>query len=552
MYLYFSIRKHGNIHVSTEGENKLMEHVDYIVVGAGSAGCALAYRLAAASHCSVLLLEAGSPARNPMLHIPLGFAFLLKPHKNNWAYRTQPEPDLNQREVDLPRGKVLGGCSAINGMVYVRGQAEDFDRWAELGNTGWAYNDVLPYFKRSEDNQNGANTYHGSGGPLWVGNIKNEFPICEDFIKAAQQAGHAFNQDINAATQEGVGYFPHNIKNGKRLSSASAFIDKKIKPANLTVITNAHTTRIILENKTAVAVECLVNGKQTIFKANKEIVLCGGAINSPKLLELSGIGRRDILEKANITVVHELPGVGENLHDHWNAYIKQGVTNCATYFTESKPLKMIGNLFRYIVKKQGFLANPAALIAVFYKALDNAKTADAQIHFAPAASNVDAKGNMIPIEGITVASCGVRPSSRGYTHITSSNTEMPPAIRVNYLQTEHDQNVAIAAFKKSRDILQSAAMKPYGGSELEPGNTVQSDADILAYIRNTGDPVHHLAGSCKMGNDEMAVVDEQLRVRGINNLRVADASIMPEIVSGNTHAACVMIGEKAADLLTKN
>ncbi|HSC75444.1 MAG TPA: GMC family oxidoreductase N-terminal domain-containing protein [Pseudomonadales bacterium] len=526
-----------------------MEHTDYIVVGAGSAGCALAYRLAASSNGSVLLLEAGSPARNLMLHIPLGFAFLLKPHKNNWSYRTQAEPYLNQREIDLPRGKVLGGCSAINGMVYVRGQAEDFNRWAELGNAGWSYNDVLPYFKRSEDCENGANTYHGTGGPLWVGNVENEFPICDEFIKAAQEAGHALNQDINAASQEGVGYFPHNIKNGKRLSSASAFIDKKIKPGNLTVISDTHVTRIILENKKAVGVEYLVNGKRQKITAKREVVLCGGAINSPKLLELSGIGRRDVLEKAGIAVVHELPGVGENLHDHWNAYIKQGVSSGATYFTESKPLKMLGNLFRYIFKKQGFLTNPAALITVFYKALDNAKTPDAQIHFAPAASNVDTKGNMLPIEGITVASCGVRPTSRGYTHITSSQAEKSPAIQVNYLQTEYDQQVAIAAFKKARAILQQDAMQPYGGNELEPGNAIQSDAEILDYIRNTGDPVHHLAGSCKMGNDNMAVVDEQLRVHGIQNLRVADASIMPDIISGNTHATCVMIGEKAADLL---
>jgi choline dehydrogenase len=527
-----------------------MESVDYIVVGAGSAGCALAHRLAISSpHCTVLLLEAGSAARNPMLHIPLGFAFLLKPHKNNWGYRTQAEPYLNQREIDLPRGKVLGGCSAINGMVYVRGQAEDFDRWAELGNNGWAYKDVLPYFKRSEDCENGANAYHGSGGPLWVGNVNNEFPICDDFIKAAQQAGHPLNQDVNAASQEGVGYFPHNIKNGKRLSSASAFINKKTKPVNLTVTTNAHTTRILIKNKKAVGVECLVNGKPTTFQANKEIILCGGAINSPKLLELSGIGRKDILNNAGIAVVHELPGVGENLHDHWNAYIKQGVSNGATYFTESKPLKMMGNLFRYLFRKQGFLANPAALIAVFYKALDSAKTPDAQIHFAPAASNVDAKGNVVPIEGITVASCGVRPTSRGNTHIASHHPEQPPNILVNYLQTEHDQQVAIAAFRKARAILHGDAMKAYGGSELEPGNAVQSDANIIDYIRNTGEPVHHLAGSCRMGSDEMAIVDEKLRVRGIENLRVADASIMPEIVSGNTHAACVMIGEKCADLL---
>lgn len=529
-----------------------MERVDYIVVGAGSAGCALAYRLAASSKGPVLLLEAGSPARNPLLHIPLGFAFLLKPHKNNWNYCTQAEPHLNLRRIDLPRGKVLGGCSAINGMVYVRGQAADYDHWHALGNAGWSYADVLPYFKRPEDCENGANAFHGTGGPLWVGNVRNEFPICDAFIEAAQQAGHPHNTDINGATQEGVGYFPHNIRNGKRLSSASAFLTAAKQCSNLTVMTNAHTTRVIIDNKKATGVECIVDGKLTTFTANKEVVLCGGAINSPKLLELSGIGRPDILGKYNIPVVHALPGVGENLHDHWNAYIKQGVTNSATYFTESKPLKMIGNLFRYLFSKQGFLANPAALVAVFYKALDNAGRADAQIHFAPAASNMDAKGNMVPIEGITVASCGLRPTSRGHSHIASRDADTPPAIQVNYLQTEHDQQVAIAAFRKAREIIRKDAMKRYCGSELEPGDSLQTDEQILEYIRNTGEPVHHLAGSCKMGNDGMAVVDDQLRVRGIENLRVADASIMPEIVSGNTHAACVMIGEKAADLLLQS
>lgn len=526
-----------------------MESFDYIVVGAGSAGCALAHRLANSSNCSVLLLEAGSPARNLMLHIPLGFAFLLKPHKNNWSYRTQPEPYLDLREIDLPRGKVLGGCSAINGMVYVRGQATDFDRWAELGNSNWSYNDVLPYFKISEDNENGANNFHGTGGRLWVGNVKNEFPICEDFIKAAEQAGHARNGDINGATQAGVGYFPHNIKNGKRFSSASAFLPAGAGLKNLTVITDALTTRVILDNKKAVGIECLMNGQLRTFTASKEVVLCGGAINSPKILELSGIGRRDILTKANIPQVHELPGVGENLHDHWNVYLKRRVDRGATYFTESKPLKMLGNLWRYLFKKQGLLAHPAALVAVFYKSSDAVDRPDAQIHFAPAASYVDAKGNMLPIEGITIASCGLRPSSRGYTHITSNNLEIPPAIQVNYLQTDHDQQVAISAFRKSREIVQADAMLRYGGSELEPGYLVQSDEQIINYIRATGEPVHHLAGSCKMGNDAMAVVDAQLRVHGIAGLRIADASIMPEIVSGNTHAACVMIGEKAAALM---
>ena len=524
-------------------------HFDVIIVGAGSAGCALAYRVAANSDLSVLLVEAGSPARNPMLHIPLGFAFLLKDHPNNWCYRTQPERHLAQREVELPRGKVLGGCSAINGMVYVRGQAADYDRWAELGNDGWSYQEVLPYFRRSEHHHDGANSYHGQDGPLWVGAVDNEFPICDAFIEAAQQAGHAANSDINGTTQEGVGFFPTNIKKGRRHSSASAFLSAGKRLPNLCVLTHTMTQRVLFDGLRATGIECISNGQRTVFHAKHEVILSAGAINSPKILELSGVGQASLLQQHDIPLVQHLPGVGENLHDHWNSYIKRSVTSGATYYSESKPAAIMRNLLRYLVTRRGFISNPAALVAVFYKALDEAERADALIHFAPAASNVDAKGNLVPIDGITVASCGVRPTSRGSTHIHSADAEQPPAITVNFLQTEHDQQVAIAAFKKAREICEGDALTPFGGAELEPGIAIGSDADILDYIRTTGEPVHHLAGSCRMGNDELAVVDSALRVRGVDNLRVADASIMPELVSGNTHAACVMIAEKAADLV---
>jgi choline dehydrogenase len=434
-------------------------------------------------------------------------------------------------------------------MVYVRGQAEDYDRWHELGNRGWSYAEVLPYFKRSEDNENGANQFHGSGGPLWVGNVVNEFPICEDFIQAAHQAGHPINTDSNSHTQEGVGYFAHNIKNGRRFSSASAFLRAGRKLPKLTIATDAVVQRLCFDGKKVTGINCSIKGKTVSIKANREIVLSCGAINSPKLLELSGIGHRDQLTAHNIEIVHHLPGVGENLHDHWNGYVKRSVDKGSTFFSEAKPLRMIRNLFRYLFFRRSFLSLPAALVAVYYKSQEHSTRADAQIHFSPAASSYDEQGNMVPIDGITIASCGTRPSSRGSSHIGSNNASDKPVIKVNYLDTEYDQQLAIAAFKKMRSILDQEALKSYGGHELAPGTSVQSDSEILDYIRATGDPVHHLAGTCKMGNDELAVVDEQLRVQGIEGLRVADASIMPEIVSGNTHAACVMIGEKAADLI---
>ncbi len=531
---------------------------DYIIVGAGSAGCALAYRLSREASRRVLLLEAGGKDSSLLIHIPLGFAFLMKNPKVNWCYETEPEPNMHHRRISWPRGKVLGGTSCINGMVYIRGQREDYDHWRDLGNAGWSYDEVLPYFKRSEHKAEGSNDWHGYGGPLWVEDVADnqKLDLADMYIQAAVQQEIPYNEDFNGPTQEGAGYYQVNIRKGRRQSTARTFLAACKDRPNLTVITGAQCERILIENGVATGVEYSVAGKkesqvEQVF-ARSEVILSGGTINSPQLLELSGIGDREHLATLGIDSVHHLPGVGENLQDHLTINIQQGLHGLTTFYEESRPLALIKNLFKYFTKGTGLLAHPAAQVGVFFRSSDDADRPDAQIHFAPAASEPDSKGNLKPKPGTTATVCFLRPESRGSVHIRSKDPLAYPAVRANYLDTEGDRKSIVDAFRKVREIFTAPALNKYLGEEFMPGPLTQSDAQILDYVRAEAESVYHPVGTCKMGSDKMAVVDERLRVHGVEHLRIADASVMPNIISGNTNATAIMIAEKCADMLLQD
>lgn len=522
---------------------------DYIIVGAGSAGCALAYHLSRDASRKVLLLEAGGKDTNPMIHIPLGFAFLMKNPKVNWCYETEPEAGMNNRRIEWPRGKVLGGTSSINGMVYIRGQKEDYDGWAAEGNKGWSYDDVLPYFKRGEHNVNGANEFHGIGGPLWVDNVAEKFDLADIYIQAGIDIGIPHNEDFNGTSQEGMGYYQVNIKNGLRQSTAQTFLKLCKKRPNLDIQLNALTQKVNFEDKRAVGVNYLQKGNSITANASFEVILCGGAINSPQILELSGIGDSKRLQDKGIDVVKNLPGVGENLQDHLTINIQQSLNNVNTFYEETRPLSLMANIFKFFTARKGLLVHPASQAGAFFKTSDDSERADAQIHFAPAASEYNDKGNMVTAPGTTATVCYLRPTSRGSVHIRNSDPKAYPAITANYLDTEHDRIKTVEAIRKTRAIFNAASMDKYRSHEILPGEKIASDDAILDYARETGNSVYHPVGTCKMGKDRKAVVDDQLRVKGVEGLRVADASIMPTILSGNTNAACVMIAEKCADMI---
>jgi choline dehydrogenase len=527
------------------------DNFDYIIVGAGSAGCVLADRLSASGQHKVLLLEAGPADKHFWIHVPLGYGKLFQDPRVNWMYQTEPEAELNSRSVIAPRGKVLGGSSSINGLLYVRGQHEDFDHWRQLGNTGWSFEDVLPFFRKAEDQQRGSDRLHGSGGPLAVSDVKPH-KLCEAFIEACEEAGHPRNKDFNGETQEGAGYFQLTARNGRRCSTARGYLKPARGRSNLHVESSALATRILFEGRRAVGVEYRQNGVPRQARANGEVILSGGAFNSPQLMQLSGVGPADLLRQHGIGVIADMPGVGADLQDHFQVRFNYRCTEPITVndMMAKKHRQVMAGL-RYLIFRDGPLSIGAGYAGGFFKTDRSLPTPDVQLHFILfSAESVGQK--LHPFPGFLASVCQLRPRSRGSVAIKSADPAAAPAIHMRYMSDPFDQEVIVAGMKLTRKIMSQPAIARYVDEELVPGAGVQSDADMLACARDKGTTVFHPTSTCRMGPDAKAVVDQRLRVKGFDGLRVIDASIMPAVVSGNTNAAAIMIAEKGAAMLLED
>jgi choline dehydrogenase len=524
--------------------------VDFIVVGAGSAGCAVAARLSEDAATRVLLLEAGGEDRNRWIHIPLGFGKTFADPSVNWCYETEPDPGAGDRRVFWPRGKVLGGSSSINGMVYIRGQAEDFDHWRQLGNAGWSFDDVLPYFRRSEHQMRGADGFHGTGGPLCVSDVA-QHPICEAFIAATTGLGFPRNDDFNGASQDGAGYHQTTTRNGKRCSTAVGYLRPAMQRTNLDVVTGALTEKILFEGRRAVGVTFRRDGGLCTARAAREVILCGGAVNSPQLLMLSGVGPQEHVAGFGIPVVHHLPGVGQSLQDHYSAAIKLRcklpITVNDVMLSNARKLKAGLEYYMFRSGPLSMISSPAALFA---RTRPELASPDVKCSISPFSAERPQDG-LHRFSGFTMIAYQLRPESRGEIKLKSPDPFDAPAVYPNYLATETDQRTIVAGLKLCRQILATPPMQSFIETEFQPGSAVESDEELLDYARRRGGTVYHPTSTCKMGSDPMAVVDAELRVHGVDGLRVADASIMPTVVSGNTNAAAIMIGEKAADMVRR-
>lgn len=521
-----------------------MSRFDYIIVGAGSAGCVLANRLTEDGRHTVLLLEAGPRDRDFWIHVPLGYGKLFSRTDINWAYESEPEPALKGRRIFTPRGKVLGGSSSINGLVYIRGQREDFDGW---GIPGWNFDALLPYFKKSEDQERGADPWHGVGGPLSVSDLPRH-ELCDAFIASAMALGISRNDDFNGERQEGTGYYQATTCKGRRCSTAVGYLRPAEKRKNLTIEVNALAARVLLSGKKASGVEYRQNGSTRTAQAAREVILCGGAFNSPQLLELSGVGGREHLERHGIPLVHELPQVGEALQDHF--YVRTFWRCCQAITLNDDMMKLWRKLaigLRYFIFREGPLTVAAGHAAAFVRTRPELKRPDAQLYFINFSSGKRG-GVLHPHSGFTCAMSQLQVESRGSVHIRSADPTAPPAIRYNYLATENDRRVMVDGLKLVRRIVTTRPMREYVTDEFLPGPDVQSDDEWLDYCREMGETVFHPASTCRIG----AVVDEKLRVIGVEGLRVIDASVMPAVPSGNINAAVIAIAEKAADIVRQS
>lgn len=527
-----------------------MHEFDYVVIGAGSAGCVLAARLSENPDHRVLLLEAGPADDSIWIHLPIGYGKTMWSEKYNWCFYTDPDPNMNGRRIYWPRGKTLGGSSSINGLIYIRGQREDFDHWASLGNRGWDYEGLLPYFIRAERNVRGASRYHGGDGPLGVSDIGGRHELIEAFIDGAGEQGIVRNPDFNGPSQEGAGYYQLTTWKGLRCSTSVAYLKPARTRRNLTVVTGAVATSLLWKGRRAAGVRYLHKGRPQMAMASREVIVSAGAIQSPQLLMLSGVGPAGHLAEHGIDVVHDSPGVGENLQDHLQIRL---IYECTRPITTNDELSSwMGQIkigLEWLFMRKGPLAvgiNQGGCFARTSVARDGRP--DIQFHVATLSADM-AGGKVHPFSGFTLSVCQLRPESRGRLRLSSADPLARPSMAPNYLSTEYDRSTAVAAVRLAREIAASNAMRPYVRKEHKPGAEVQSDVDILEFVKNTGATIFHPSGTCKMGHDSMAVVDDQLRVRGVEGLRVVDCSVMPTVVSGNTNAAVIAMAERAADLI---
>jgi choline dehydrogenase len=521
---------------------------DYIIVGGGSAGCVLANRLSADPDVKVALLEAGPRDKNFLIHMPAGYVGLMKTGWVDWGYNTEPQTAMNGRRLYWPRGKVLGGSSSVNAMIYIRGVPSDYNLWAQLGNRGWSWDDVFPYFKKAENYLPGQSEYHGSGGPLKVSRPGVANVLNEAWVKGGQEAGYPYNDDFNGPEQEGFGPIYCTFADGRRGSAAVSYLKPALTRQNLTVITKAQATRVLIEKGRATGVEYAQKRRRHELRCAGEVILCGGSINSPQLLLLSGIGPADEIALHGIKPVHDLPGVGKNLQDHIHGAVKHNCLEPVSLYSVMHPLHLPRHMAYYMMTHKGPCATMGLETLAFVKTRTDSVAPDLEYHFAPVLY-ADHGRKLIFRHGFMAYYNVQRPEARGEITLKSADPLAHPAIQPNYLQNEHDLSVLRDGLKISRAVFATSAFDRYRGDEFAPGPQVKTDGEIDAYHRETGETLYHPVGTCKMGQDDMAVVDDRLRVHGLQGLRVVDASIMPRLVSGNTNAPTIMIAEKASDMI---